>query len=340
MLQATAQKTHAYVGPEHGLICGFELGPDGESRSIGIDEVATAVASGNRVVWLHFNAANAGARRWLAQQSFIPPDYMQLIEEHETRIQLTALPWGLIGVLSDLAYGEPVDPSEIVTVWAFAASRILVTARNHAAKTADRLRQLARVQLEATSGQALLLRLLEAQAEVLRDWIADAAHELDHAEDQILIGNVTRQRETLGKTRRLAMHLRRHFGPLRGVLQKLLAVPPERNGNIEAAAWRTLHEDLAFAVDEAASVYERAKLLQEELASRLAEATSHNLFVLTIATIVFLPMTLLTGIFGMNVQGVPGVGEGAPAASFWWVMLLIVVAGALTFLLLRLRKLI
>ena len=60
---------------------------------------------------------------------------------------------------------------------------------------------------------------------------------------------------------------------------------------------------------------------------------------LTVATINFLPTTLITGIFGMNVQGVPGVGEQSSAGAFWWVMLLIALARAVTFLLIRLRQL-
>jgi zinc transporter len=126
---------------------------------------------------------------------------------------------------------------------------------------------------------------------------------------------------------------------LRAALHRLLAQPADRRGPIDLDAWRALQEDLTFTVDEATNVYERAMLLQEELASRLAEATSRNLFILTVTTIVFLPMTLLSGIFGMNVQGVPGVGELAPASAFWWVMLLIALAGAVTFLLIRLRRL-
>jgi zinc transporter len=80
-------------------------------------------------------------------------------------------------------------------------------------------------------------------------------------------------------------------------------------------------------LEEIAELYERAKLLQEELASRLAESTGRNLYVLSILTAVLLPMTLVTGIFGMNVGGLPGLhGPGA----FWWVMLLIFASGAVT----------
>jgi zinc transporter len=323
--------------PDHGLICGFEVLPSGESQVLHLDG-AGLPPSERGLVWLHFNGANAGARRWLAQSGVVPGAFLELIETHEARVQISAGPDHLIAVLPDLAFGETLDPAEVVTVWAYAAERLLVTTRNHASRTVDRVRQSAHRSLNAVSGTDLLAQLLTVQLEVLHEWLDQAAAALDHAEDQILIGDVTRQRETLGRTRRLAMHLRRHFAPVRVVLQRLLAQPAERRGGISAETWRTLHEELSFAVDEAGGIYERAKLLQEELASRLAEATSNNLFVLTMCTIVFLPMTLITGIFGMNVQGMPGVGEHAAASSFWWVTLLIVAAGVITFLLIRLRR--
>jgi zinc transporter len=92
-------------------------------------------------------------------------------------------------------------------------------------------------------------------------------------------------------------------------------------------ALQSCHEALAFALEEIAELYERAKLLQEELASRLAENTSRNLYVLSILTAVLLPMTLVTGIFGMNVGGLPGLHD---SSAFAWVMLAILASGAVT----------
>ncbi|MGH8531911.1 MAG: CorA family divalent cation transporter [Gammaproteobacteria bacterium] len=71
-------------------------------------------------------------------------------------------------------------------------------------------------------------------------------------------------------------------------------------------------------VDDLDTIQERAKLLQEELAGRVAEMTSRNLVILSIVTTVFLPITLITGIFGMNVAGLPGLEDGS---AFWWVIL-------------------
>jgi zinc transporter len=95
-------------------------------------------------------------------------------------------------------------------------------------------------------------------------------------------------------------------------------------------------DNLAFAIEAIAESYERAKLLQEELASRLAESTSRNLYTLSVLTAVLLPMTLVTGIFGMNVSGLPGMRD---ASAFWQVMLLILASGGLTLAALRWWKL-
>ena len=50
---------------------------------------------------------------------------------------------------------------------------------------------------------------------------------------------------------------------------------------------------------------ERARLLQEEIADRLGEATNRTLYLLSIVSAVLLPITLITGVFGMNVRGLP-----------------------------------
>jgi zinc transporter len=69
----------------------------------------------------------------------------------------------------------------------------------------------------------------------------------------------------------------------------------------------------------------------------VAENTGKRLYVLSILSAILLPMTLVTGIFGMNVAGVPGV-DGEPAA-FVWTMVAVVAAGMLTLLFLRWKRL-
>ena len=45
--------------------------------------------------------------------------------------------------------------------------------------------------------------------------------------------------------------------------------------------------------------------MQEEIAAAVNEGTSRSLFVLTVVTVLALPINILAGLFGMNVGGVP-----------------------------------
>ncbi len=48
-------------------------------------------------------------------------------------------------------------------------------------------------------------------------------------------------------------------------------------------------------------------MLQGELQNRLAEKQNARMFVLSIVAAIFLPLSFLTGVFGMNVAGLPGL---------------------------------
>ena len=52
-------------------------------------------------------------------------------------------------------------------------------------------------------------------------------------------------------------------------------------------------------------------------------------------TVIFLPMTLLTGIMGMNMEDLPGLKE-----SFYIVMVLMAAAGGTVYFALKMRKII
>ena len=65
---------------------------------------------------------------------------------------------------------------------------------------------------------------------------------------------------------------------------------------------------------------------------RQSEQTNRSLHVLSIVTTVFLPATLVTGVFGMNVAGLPLTGDNA---GFLWAIALTAGASALVYWLLR-----
>ena len=67
----------------------------------------------------------------------------------------------------------------------------------------------------------------------------------------------------------------------------------------------------------------RARLIQDELLAKLTAQSNRLLYFLSVLTAVLLPMTIVSGLFGMNVGGIP-FAEGR--AGFWIVSALAIAA--------------
>ena len=284
-----------------------------------------ALSKPSSVTWLHVNLAHTGTWRWLTRSEWIPETFRAALERHDERCHIEPAGDGLFAVVNDLTFEKDSDPSEVATLWAYATQDFLVTARKHPLKTADDLRSAVRGGLRAESGVDLLAKLFSLRMDALHELVETINDEVDEIEDQVLRGRVTEQREQLGRLRRDCARLRRSFAPERSALQKMVARPQTTLGDQVFGWLRLVADDLAFLTDEVLALQERAKLLQEELSARVAEDTGRKLNALTALTAVFLPMTLITGIFGMNVAGLPGTEA---INAFGWVMLLILFAGA------------
>jgi len=338
---ATLQPIPSFIsessGADRGLICAFQLDGSGRAQSLTADTMLESLERRDVVTWMHFNLSDARARRWLLGAEFLPMAVREMLHEHDENRRIEFVEEGLLLVMGDFTYEDESDPSEVAPLWCWAGERVLVTARLHPLKSVDALRLQLRegANMEFTSAMDLMGQLLEHRTLRLRKLADSMISQLDDIEDEILAGNIAQQRGQLGRARRLCARLRRQFAPERTDMNKFLHRPLPL-GEADREVLQSATESLGFTIEEISELYERAKLLQEELASRLAESTGRNLYVLSILTAVFLPMTLVTGIFGMNVAGLPGLhGEH----SFLWVMLLIVASGVGTLAALFLRRL-
>jgi zinc transporter len=100
------------------------------------------------------------------------------------------------------------------------------------------------------------------------------------------------------------VRFRRHLHANRGALSHLRSFGAH-DGSQQLNPLRQALEHLDGVASDLDLIHERVRLLQEEVANLLAEATNRNLYVLSIVTTALLPGTLLTGFWGMNVGGLP-----------------------------------
>jgi Mg2+ and Co2+ transporter CorA len=83
---------------------------------------------------------------------------------------------------------------------------------------------------------------------------------------------------------------------------------------------------------DAGALQDRARLLYEEIGSRVADRTNRSLSALTVISTLLLPPTFLAGAFGMNVGGLPWAQN---PHGFWVTMGLCAALVAVSYVVLR-----
>jgi zinc transporter len=237
----------------------------------------------------------------------------------------------LVGVLNDVRFFA-FDVSNVSAVSLWVDRRILVSARVTALRSVDRLRASVRAGEIFRSPAELLAHLLRDQADVLVQIVRDATKDVDVIEDKLIVDQEAFSRTKLGSLRRVLVRLRRLLAPEPAALFRLLNRPPTWISPDDLRDLRQSAEELSVAVADAAALAERIRLIQEEMVALINEQTNRTLFVLTVVTVLALPLTIIPGLFGMNIGGIPFREHDA---GFWIVVVLLAVfvslGGALVF---------
>ena len=121
--------------------------------------------------------------------------------------------------------------------------------------------------------------------------------------------------------RRVLVRLQRLLAPEPAALFRLLQRPPSWVSELDSLELRQSTEEFSVVLSDMSSLQERIKLLQEEIAARVNEENSRSLFVLTIVTVLALPINIIAGMLGMNVGGIPLAQH---PQGFWIIVAIIV----------------
>ena len=320
-----------------GLVCGYRVDADGTMDAIDWADMDAALSADDSLVWLHFDQANARARDWIGACDQIPAPAKLMLLGSDKHMRIEAAGEGLCGVVGDLHHEFSQASDQLDVLRLYLDNRCLISARRQPLAAIDKLRRTIGEGLKVDRPIALVTQFLHHVTDTLGDLILELAGNVDVMEDAILEGRADRPGEELSRIRRMAARLRRHMVPQQHALVGLLSRLPDWIEQPEAASLRNAIERLGALGHDLDLVQERARLLQEQASARLMEATNRNLYILSIVTTIFLPITLISGIFGMNLGGLPAQQD--PLGFWYGIGLMILVAMMSVWLLRKVRML-
>lgn len=336
------KKVHtSYGSNEVGLIWGFHFVPDQAAQPISTQSALDLLRSGEQMprgefIWLHFSLANSSSIPWLKNQLQLPEAFFEDLRSDSGSTRLEQETHSLIAVIHDVMFDLTFDSASVATGSIYLDSSLFVSARLRPLRSMEQLRTGVRQGQAFRSPVDMLAHLLGDQADVLLQISRRATARVDKIEDKLISNRISFSRGELGTLRRDLVRLQRLLSPEPATFFRLLNRPPKWISESELIELRQAAEELFAAVDDTQALVERVKLLQEELAASINEQTNRTLYVLTLVTVLALPINLVAGIFGMNVGGIP-LSERSHG-FFFIVMTLIVITGVLAYLALVRRR--
>lgn len=307
---------------DHGLICAYQFGEGHVPRPLAnADESLSLLESSDSgFVWLHFNLAHAGCSRWLREHAGLGKNFLEALTDGSRSARIEVDADSLFAVLNDVAYDFSFDAQEVETLWVNVSNRLVVSARRRPLKSVDRLRTAVKRGEQLQSTVALLDHLLRDQGDELQRILQQAGGRLDDIEDAVLAGHHRRHGAELARLRRLMVRLQRLLTPEPGGVTRALSRPPTWMSPRDTQQLARSNDDFSLVLRDVATLQDRIRLMQDESASRQAEQNNRSLFLLTMVTVLALPINLTSGLFGMNVGGVPFSDH---PAGFWIMAALI-----------------
>lgn len=301
--ELAAALPHVADGPIPGLVWAFRLHYDGSAEPLPID--APIAFSHDGRLWLHLNLTDARARTWLASLQ-IPSLARDLLLSHDNFQQIHIINDCVYGVFSDLVR-DIEKPTEETGFLRFAMTeRLLISGRYQALCAVDATRRLLEGGRRVESVAALLEKIVDEVADTVDRMVDQIGSEIDELEEKVLVGEASAEmRASLGRQRRTCVRLHRQLAGLRTLFHRL----EQKNTEHLSPALRLHAAKLAQRLDgldhDIVELRERSRLLEEELHFKMEEESNRHLHALAVVTMMLLPPTLVTGIFGMNTKGLP-----------------------------------
>lgn len=290
------------------------------------------VVEGAGIRWINVDQPRSSHRAWLEERfDFHPLDYEDVFSRNQ-RPKIDEYDDYLFIVLYFPRFDKQVGRLNAAELDLFVGPDFVVTLPNQPLQPVEYLFDRVRTNEElrdnwfAKGTGYLLYKIVDACVDASFPMLAKMGNKLERIEDEIFAGNSKEVVRDISNVKQEIINFRKVVRPQRAVF-----------GDLERTKQRYLADDLDVYFDDINDASERVwqmletyKETVEALEATNESVLSHQLNdvlrVLTVLSVVFLPLTLIASIFGMNVH-VPGQDQVGP---FWVIIgLVIVLAGGM-----------
>lgn len=315
-MEIESQKVRLSYGAEPGIRFAVVLDGNGGCREIGAAGLPTWTPA-DGILWVHLERDHDATAAWVMNDGGFDPLVADALLENESRPRVEPVDDGLMIILRGVCAAPPEDAEEavedldLVPLHAWVDEHRVVTLRDsgHYITALRDIRQA----LEKSKGPKRTGELLALVSDKLvRDLepvLDQMDEEVDELDELIFHGEAAEVRERLKLLRRRAVQLRRYLSPQRDALNRIEHDDAPWLAERDKLRMREVIDKLMRCIEYLDAIRDRTGILHDDLSTVISERIARNSNRLAALAALLLPPSVVAGLFGMNVGGIPGVND-------------------------------
>lgn len=287
------------------LLSAYLLDGQGGGKKLDWDQVQRWSPS-DGVLWVHLDYTVKRARQWLAKESGLDKITVKAMVSDESRPRSVISEQGVLLFLRGVNLNPGENPEDMVSIrfW-FDKHRVITTRRRMLLSVQDILTRIEEGEGPVDAGD-IVVRINNRLVDRMSDVLDNLNEGVDQLEEEVLTNENHLLRPKISELRRQALLIRRYLAPQKDALFHIHTDETPFLSDFQRMQLRETHDRLMRYIEDIDTARERAVITQEELSSRLSEQMEQRMYLLSVVSLIFLPLTFVTGLLGINVSGIPG----------------------------------
>lgn len=315
-------------------VIAFLLDKKGGAVELSYEEL-NSVDRSEKILWVHFDYSSLEAADWITNKSGIDSIAIDALLTEETRPRTTILDDSLLIALRGVNLNPNSKPEDMVSIRLYISTDLIISTRKRDILSVVEIIDILKKGVGPKSSSEFLTELtyrITARMQDVINQIGDRTHFL---EENLMDSADLKFRNEILSIRRETIILRRYLSPQKEALNKLYNDKITWINEYERIELRETNDQLIRHIEELDTIRDKVSLIQEELSNTLSDQMNKKMYILSIISAIFLPLTFLTGLLGINIGGIPGANNDN---AFYIFSIILVMVTSAQFLLFKKKK--
>lgn len=284
-----------------------------------------ACVSKDNPCWLHLNYTHPDSAQWLATTPLLPNTVRDALAGESLRPRVSRMGEGTLITLRCINGSTDERPDQLVAMRLYIDERMIVSTRQRKVLALDDVVSDLQEGSGPTDCGSWLVDICDALTDHASEFIEELHDKIIDLEDNLLEQEVP-PRGFLALLRKQLIVMRRYMAPQRDVYARLASERLSWMTDDHRRRMQDIADRLGRGLDEIDGCIARTAVMTDEIAQMMQESLSRRTYTMSLMAMVFLPSTFLTGLFGVNLGGIPGGGSHL-GFSLFCIMLVGLIGG-------------